>query len=135
MMALSLSPQIFKLLSQDAMKALKAYNTEALNRFHKRKVHNTDVVEIPQDDPPEPLTEKIQGTQQGNKMSHNVGTRLFSGFPVSFASGVVKRNYWMKQQSNTQKQGHLQLSKLAVWVLCMGTEPNSTQQVGYVGIQ
>ena len=42
------------LLSQDAMKALKAYNTEALNRFHKRKVHNTDVVEEPQDDPPEP---------------------------------------------------------------------------------
>ena len=34
------------------MKALKAYNTEALNRFHKRKVNNTDVVEIPQDDPP-----------------------------------------------------------------------------------
>ena len=36
------------------MKALKAYNTEAFNRFHKRKVHNTDAVEIPQDDPPEP---------------------------------------------------------------------------------
>ena len=35
------------------MKALKAYNTEALNRFHKRKVHNTDVVEISQCDPPE----------------------------------------------------------------------------------
>ena len=49
-----LPPQIFKLLSQDAMKALKAYNTEAINRFHKRKVHNTEVVEIPQDDPPEP---------------------------------------------------------------------------------
>ena len=36
------------------MKALKAYNTEAINRFHQRKVHNTEVVEIPQDDPPEP---------------------------------------------------------------------------------
>ena len=36
------------------MKALKAYNTEALNRFHKRKVHNTDVVKQPQVDPPEP---------------------------------------------------------------------------------
>ena len=36
------------------MKALNAYNTEALNRFNKRKVLNTDVVEIPQDDPPEP---------------------------------------------------------------------------------
>ena len=47
-------PQIFKLLSQDAMKALKAYNTEAINRFHKRKVNNTDIVEEPQVDPPEP---------------------------------------------------------------------------------
>ena len=37
------------------MKALKAYNTEAINRFHKRKVHNnTDVVEEPEVDPPEP---------------------------------------------------------------------------------
>ena len=50
-------------------------------------------------------------------MSHNVGARLFSGFLVSFASGVVERTCRMKQQSNTQKQGHLQLSKLAVWVL------------------
>ena len=49
-----LQPQIYKLLSQDAMKALKAYNTEAISRFHQRKVHNTEVVEIPQDDPPEP---------------------------------------------------------------------------------
>ena len=49
-----LPPQIFKLLSQDAMKALKAYNTEAINRVHQRKVHNTEVVEIPHDDPPEP---------------------------------------------------------------------------------
>ena len=46
--------QIFKLLSQDAMKTLKAYNTEVINRFHQRKVHNTEVVEIPGDDPPEP---------------------------------------------------------------------------------
>ena len=36
------------------MKALKAYNTETINRFHQRKVHNTEVVEIPQDDPTEP---------------------------------------------------------------------------------
>ena len=42
-----LPPQIYKLLSQHAMKALKAYNSEALDRFHKRKVHNTDVVKIP----------------------------------------------------------------------------------------
>ena len=36
------------------MKALKAYNTEAINRFHQRKVYNTEVVQISQDDPPEP---------------------------------------------------------------------------------
>ena len=47
-----LPPQIYKLLSQDAMKALKAYNTEAITRFHQRKVHNTEIVETPQDDPP-----------------------------------------------------------------------------------
>ena len=40
-----LPPQIYKMLRQDAMKALKDYNAEALNRFHKREVHNTDVVE------------------------------------------------------------------------------------------
>ena len=49
-----LPPQIYKSLSQDAMKALKVYNTEAINRFHQRKVHNTEVVETPQDDSPEP---------------------------------------------------------------------------------
>ena len=49
-----LPPQIYKLLSQDAMKALKAYNTEAINRFHQRMVHNTEIVETPQDDLPEP---------------------------------------------------------------------------------
>ena len=31
-----LPPQIYKLLSEDAMKALKAYNTEAITRFHQR---------------------------------------------------------------------------------------------------
>ena len=35
------------------MKALKAYNIGAINRLHQRKVHNTEVVEILQDDPPE----------------------------------------------------------------------------------
>ena len=49
-----LPPQIYKLLSQDAMKALKAYNTEAITKFHQRKVHNTEIVETPQDDPPGP---------------------------------------------------------------------------------
>ena len=36
------------------MKALKAYNTEAITRFHQRKVHNTEIVETPQDDHPGP---------------------------------------------------------------------------------
>ena len=49
-----LPPQIYKLLSQDAMKALKAYNTEAITRFHQRKVYNTEIVETPQDDPSGP---------------------------------------------------------------------------------
>ena len=49
-----LPPQIYKLLSEDAMKALKAYNTEVITRFHQRKVHNTEIVETPQDDPPGP---------------------------------------------------------------------------------
>ena len=40
-----LPPQIYKLLSHDAMKDLKAYNTEAINRFQQRKAHNTEVVE------------------------------------------------------------------------------------------
>ena len=42
-----LPPQIYKLLSQDAMKALKAYNTEAINRFHQRKVHSTELWKHP----------------------------------------------------------------------------------------
>ena len=45
-------PQIYRLLSEDAMKALKAYITETITRFHQRKVHNTEIVETPQDDPP-----------------------------------------------------------------------------------
>ena len=49
-----LPPQIYKILSHNAMKALKAYNTEAINRFHQRKVHNTEIVETPQNDPPGP---------------------------------------------------------------------------------
>ena len=68
-------------------------------------------------------------------MQHNDGKGLFSGFLVGFASRVVERDCWMKQQSNRHIQGYLWLSKLAVWVLCMGTEPNSAQQVWYVGIQ
>ena len=49
-----LPPQIYRLLSQDTMKALKAYNTEAITRFHQRKVHYTELVETPQDEPPGP---------------------------------------------------------------------------------
>ena len=36
------------------MKALKACNTEGITRFHQRKVHNTEIVEAPQADPPGP---------------------------------------------------------------------------------
>ena len=50
-----LPPPIYKLLSQDAMKVLKAYYCETINRFHQRKVHNTEIVETPHDDPPESL--------------------------------------------------------------------------------
>ena len=49
-----LPPQIYRLLSEDALKALKPYNTEAISRFRKRKVHHTEIVEEPQDDPPGP---------------------------------------------------------------------------------
>ena len=49
-----LPPQIYKLLIQDAMKAQKAYILEAITRFHQRKVHKTEIVETPQDDPPGP---------------------------------------------------------------------------------
>ena len=41
-----LPPQIYKLLSQDAMKVLKTYNIEAINRFHQRKVHNTEIINL-----------------------------------------------------------------------------------------
>ena len=49
-----LPPQIYtpRLLSEDALKALKTYYTDAISRFHKRKVHNTGIVEEPQADPP-----------------------------------------------------------------------------------
>ena len=36
------------------MKALKVYNSEAINTFLQRKVHNTEIVETHQDDHPEP---------------------------------------------------------------------------------
>ena len=49
-----LPPQIYKLLNQDAMKALKAYNAEAIQRFHQTKVHNIEIVKTPQEDPPGP---------------------------------------------------------------------------------
>ena len=51
---ISLPPQIYKLLNQDALKALNAYITEAISRFHRRKVHNTEIVETPQTDPSGP---------------------------------------------------------------------------------
>ena len=36
------------------MKSLKAYYTDAINRFHQRKVDNTEIVETPQNDTPGP---------------------------------------------------------------------------------
>ena len=54
-----LPPQIYKLLSQDAMKVLKTYNSEAISRFHQRKIHNTEIVETPQNDP---LGPSVPGT-------------------------------------------------------------------------
>ena len=36
------------------MKALKAYNTEDITTFHQRKIHNTEIVETPQHEPPGP---------------------------------------------------------------------------------
>ena len=41
-------------MRQDAMEAMKAYNTETISRFHQSKVHNTEIVETPQNDPPGP---------------------------------------------------------------------------------
>ena len=40
-----LPPQIYMLLIQGTIKALNGYNTEAINRFHWRKVHNTEIME------------------------------------------------------------------------------------------
>ena len=63
----------------------------------------------------------IQSAHNKVTKSHSVGTRLFPGFLVSFASGVVERNCWMKQQSNTQKQGAL----TAIQTGCLGALPGS----------
>ena len=69
-------------------------------------------------------------------MSHNVGTRLLSGFLVSFASGVYEWNCWMKQQSKKQyKGGTYGYPNWLFGCSAQVTEPNSTQQVGYAGIQ
>ena len=53
------------------------------------------------------LTEKNPKWHNKVTKSPNVATRLFSWFLVSFACGVVEWICWMKQQSNTQKQGAL----------------------------
>ena len=81
------------------------------------------------------LAENPKGSQQHHKMQHNDGKRLFSGFLVSFASGVVERNCWMKQQSNRHMQGHYGVPSWLFGCSAQGTEPNSTQQVRYLGIQ
>ena len=50
----SLPSEIYKFLTKDALEVLKAYITEAINKFHIRKVPNTDVVEESEADEPEP---------------------------------------------------------------------------------
>ena len=49
-----LSPQIYKLLSKDAMKALKAYNTESINRpqnnLPEPSVPENDLPDLPESD-------------------------------------------------------------------------------------
>ena len=64
------------------------------------------------------ILSKVHSTRSQDVTMMSKG--LNSGILVSPASGVVERNCWMKQQSNTRIQRHLWLSKLAVWVLCMG---------------
>ena len=49
-----LPSEIYKLMSKDAIEALNAYKTVATYRFHKRKVHDTDIVDKPQTVEPEP---------------------------------------------------------------------------------
>ena len=49
-------------------------------------------------------------------MQHNDGKGLYSGFLVSFASGVVEINCWMKQQSSRHIQGAL----MAFQTGCLG---------------
>ena len=48
-----------------------------------------------------------------------MGKRLNSGLLVSFASGVVEKEL-LDETTIRHIQGHLWLSKLAVWVFCMG---------------
>ena len=53
------------------------------------------------------VTEKIESCHQGHNRQHNDGTLTFSGALVRLASGVVKWNCWMKQQSSLHTQGDL----------------------------
>ena len=67
-----LPPQIYKLLSQDAMKALKAYNTEAINRFHQRKVHDRILLTNPGAEPPRDVKDS------GSARSHSTHLETIS---------------------------------------------------------
>ena len=84
------------------MNALKAYNTEAITRFHQRKVHNTEIVETPQDDPPGPpvpendppdLPESDLDIPDDpvldfvNSQCHKPGSSGLSGIPGTIPSG------------------------------------------------
>ena len=82
------------------------------------------------------LTEKLQGTQQGHKMSHNVGTTLLSGLLVIFCQWSCGMELLDETTIKCTETGGTYgypnwLFGCSAWV----TEPNSTQQVRYVGIQ
>ena len=55
--------------------------------------------------------------------------------PFSFASGVVKWNCWMKQQSNIHTHGTYGYPNWLFGCPACGTEPNTTKQLWCVGIQ
>ena len=67
------------------------------------------------------LTEKIESSHQRHNRQHDDGnfTSLGSllGVPVKLSNSIAEQ----KQQSNLHTQGDLLVSKLAVWVPCLGS--------------
>ena len=66
------------------------------------------------------LLSKYSQQDQSNRKKTKAHNKVTKYHTMLVQDCFLERNYWVKQQSNTQKQGHLQLSKLAAWVLCMG---------------